>query len=275
LARYRPHGSLEFLGRIDRQVKIRGFRVELGEIEAVLARHPSVQECAVVAREVAHGDTRLVAYVVPTDHRPPTTDHPPPTTDDDLPITLSPCHLVTLSEYSSLVTELRAYLRERLPGYMLPGVFVVLEALPLTPSGKIDRRALAHAELPSPLGETRYVAPQTELERMIAAIWHDVLRVEQAGTHDNFFDLGGHSLLLVQVQSRLQDLLGRDLSLVTLFQHPTIGSLAHYLRREQDEQPALEPTYARAAARRDSLRQRSRLRQARRTAGQQEESEDE
>jgi amino acid adenylation domain-containing protein len=196
LARFRPSGSLEFLGRVDHQVKIRGYRIELEEIEAVLGRHPALREVAVAAREDEPGDQRLVAYVV---HE----------------------------RGSSLqVSELRAFMAERLPEYMVPAVFVPLDELPLTPNGKVDRRALpapgsARSEL-----QGAYVAPGTLAEEMMADLWADVLGLEKVGVRDNFFELGGHSLLATQLVSRLREAFRVDLTLIWLFEAPTVERLA-------------------------------------------------
>jgi amino acid adenylation domain-containing protein len=197
LARWQRDGNLEFLGRIDQQLKIRGFRVEPGEIEAVLAAHPAVREAAVVARQdPGTAARRLVAYVAGT---------------------------VTAG-------ELRAAVRERLPDYMVPSAFHFLEALPLTPSGKIDRRGLPDLEAVGE--EAGSVPPRTPLEEEIAAIWRQVMNVERVGVHDSFFDLGGHSLLAVRLLARIRRQLGRDLPLASLFAGPTIAHLAALIERE-------------------------------------------
>jgi amino acid adenylation domain-containing protein len=200
LARFRADGELEFLGRIDQQVKIRGFRVEPGEIEASLLEHPGVREAAVVPREDEPGERRLVAYVVPERRGE-----------------------------APGVEEVRSFLRERLPEHLLPGALVTLDALPLTPDGKLDRRAL-----PAPRGmrtalRVGYVAPRTEVERALAAVWREVLRVEQVGLDDNFFDLGGHSLHLLQIQGRIRESLGLEVSILDLLTHSTVSALATHL----------------------------------------------
>ncbi len=208
LARYLPSGNIEYLGRIDHQVKIRGFRIELGEIEAVLSQHPAVLQTVVLVREDIPGDKRLVAYVV------------------------------TNQSLSPSKSELRRCLKEQLPEYMVPSAFVMLDSLPLTPNGKVDRRALPIPEEGlRPDLELTYVAPQTEVERTIATVWQEVLHVEQVGVHDNFFDLGGHSLLMAQIHSKLQKLVERDVSMIELFKYPTINSLARYLIQSQVEPP--------------------------------------
>jgi acyl carrier protein len=209
LARHLPDGNVEFLGRIDQQVKIRGFRIELGEIESVLEQHSKVRAAAVLAREDEPGDKRLVAYVVAANEQEPTD------------------------------SELRRSLKEQVPDYMVPSAFVTLEALPLTPNGKVDRRALPVPDGVRPELETRYVPPQTEIEKQIAAMMQEILQVEQVGLYDNFFDLGGHSLLLLQLQSKLQTLFDRDIPIVQLFRYPTIRDLARHLSQTQVEKPAL------------------------------------
>ncbi|GET38795.1 non-ribosomal peptide synthetase/type I polyketide synthase [Microseira wollei] len=203
LARYLSDGNIEFLGRIDNQVKLRGFRIELGEIEAVLATHPQVQETTVIVREDIQSDKRLVAYIVPKTKTEPNAALP-------------------------TVSELRSFLKSKLPDYMVPNAFVILEAIPLTPNGKIDRH-----NLPAPDQTTRpdatYVMPQTRVEQIVAAVWQEMLHVEKVGIYDNFFELGGHSLLVVQVHHKLQEILGVKLSVVEMFQYPTIHSLSEHL----------------------------------------------
>ncbi|MEP0859278.1 amino acid adenylation domain-containing protein [Trichocoleus sp. DQ-U1] len=206
LARYLPDGNIEFLGRIDHQVKIRGFRIELGEIEAVLLQHPQVRETVVLAREDMPNDRRLVAYVVPN-------------------------HDAELS-----INELRDRLKQSLPEYMVPSAFVFLDTLPLTPNGKVNRRALPAPENQR-LELAVYQPPQSEIEKTIATVWQTILNLEKVGIHDNFFDLGGHSLLMLQVNHKLRTVFNQEISVVTLFQNPTIYSLAQYLSRQQ---PAFE-----------------------------------
>jgi amino acid adenylation domain-containing protein len=199
LARYCSNGHIEFLGRIDHQVKLRGFRIEVGEIEARLTQYPSVREAVVTLREDEPGDKRLVAY------------------------------LVSQHESSPTISELRSFLREKLPDYMVPSFFEMLEALPLTPNGKVDRKALPAPDSLRPQLEATYVKPKTDLEKTIATVWQKVLKLETVGIHDNFFDLGGHSLLIVQVHSELCQLLKADFSMLELFRYPTISSLASFL----------------------------------------------
>jgi amino acid adenylation domain-containing protein len=208
--RWRADGTVEFLGRMDEQVKIRGFRVELGEIEAALRRDAGVAECAVVAREDAPGDRRLVAYLVG----------------------------------GADVDGLRAGLRRTLPEYMVPAAFVFLDALPLTPNGKLDRRALPAPELAS--AEERYVAPRTPVEEVLAGIWAEVLRLERVGVEESFFELGGHSLLATRVMSRVREVFGAELPLRALFEGPTVAEMARAVedarRRELPVLPPVVPT---------------------------------
>jgi natural product biosynthesis luciferase-like monooxygenase protein/amino acid adenylation domain-containing protein len=194
-ARLRPDGTLEFLGRRDRQVKIRGFRVELEEVEAALREQPLVRECVVMAREDAHGDRRLVAYVAGT--------HPA------LP-----------------VAPLRAALKKRLVDSMVPSVFVGMAALPRLPNGKIDREALPEADFHEVERASDFVAPRTPVEEVLAGIWAEVLRVERVGATDNFFELGGHSLMATRVVSRVREALRVDLPLRVAFEAPTLELLA-------------------------------------------------
>jgi len=202
LGRYRPDGEVEFVARADNQVKIRGFRIELGEIEAALARHPAVREAAVVARAERSGERRLAAYVVP--HGSPA----PP-----LPA----------------AGELQDFLRQRLPEYMVPPAWMELEKLPVTPNGKLDRKALPEPALARPDLDETFVAPRGEVEQAIAEIWQEVLGVERVGVHEKFFQLGGHSLLLVRVHARLRERFGTELSMMDLFKYPDVSSLAQHL----------------------------------------------
>ena len=201
LVRYLPHGSIEFLGRMDYQVKIRGFRIELGEIEACLGQHPAVQQAVVTARGDEFSYIDLAAYIVTSMERPPT------------------------------VSELRSFLKQKLPDYMLPSVFVILDALPLTPNGKVDRRALPTPDTVRPELEGTLIEPRDNLELQLAKIWEDVLDIQPIGVTDNFFDLGGHSLLAIRLFAQIQKRMGNDLPLATLFQAPTVEQLADILRQ--------------------------------------------
>ncbi|HEU0077788.1 MAG TPA: condensation domain-containing protein, partial [Longimicrobiaceae bacterium] len=195
--RRRRDGVLEFLGRVDQQVKVQGVRVEPGEVETALRAHPSVSAAAVVAREERPGEARLVAYVVAGDDAEPT------------------------------AAELRAYLADRLPSYMVPASWVSLDALPLLPNGKLDRRALPDPDTSAI--EAEYVAPRTPTEEILAGIWAEVLRVERVGAADDFFSLGGHSLLATRMTARVREAFGVDLPLRTLFEAPTVGGTAERL----------------------------------------------
>lgn len=228
LGRYTSDGELEYLGRIDHQVKIRGFRIELGEIETVLGQHPAVREVVVLAREDEPGDKRLVAYLTPQAGEAPG------------------------------VSDLRSFAKDRLPEYMLPAAFMLLEALPLTPHGKVDRRALPKPETSRPELETEYVAPRSEVEQQIAAIWREVLGVERVGVEDNFFDLGGHSLLVVQVHERLRATFGVDLPLTDLFKYTTVaGQARRMMPTAEQADEAVDRGRMRATARREALRTQS------------------
>jgi amino acid adenylation domain-containing protein len=230
LVRYRPDGAIEFLGRIDHQVKLRGYRVELDEIAATLDRHPEVRECVVVAREEQPGDVRLVAYVVLiADERQRTKDQ-----GADSSVVVRP---------SSLANELRAFLAERLPNFMVPSAFVALAALPLGPTGKVDRRALPAPDHARPGLDTPFAAPRTPTEALLAGIWAEVLGLERVGIHDNFFALGGHSLLATQAIVRMRDALRVALPLRSLFEAPTVAGLAQAvnLREEQPDNRLLKP----------------------------------
>jgi acyl-CoA synthetase (AMP-forming)/AMP-acid ligase II/acyl carrier protein len=211
LARYLPDGNIQFLGRLDHQVKIRGFRIELGEIETILSRHPAIRETVVVAREEVEN--------------PKSETCTQQSRSIQNPKSLA-AYVVTNPEQAPTVSELRAFLKQKLPEYMVPSAFVFLDALPLTANGKIDRKAL-------PLPDQRrlelqevYVAPRTPTEEMIAEIWAEVLKLDKVGIHDNFFELGGHSLLATQVISRLRDAFQLELPVRVLFERPTIEELA-------------------------------------------------
>jgi amino acid adenylation domain-containing protein len=198
LARYLPNGKIECLGRADFQVKLRGFRIELGEIEALLGQHPTIAQAIAMIREDLPGDHRLVAYVVPTAQAN-----------------------TTLSS-----SELRQFLQQKLPDYFIPAVIVTINALPLTPNGKIDRKALPAPDFSNFQLQTSFIAPQTPTEISLAAIWSQVLRIEQVGIGDDFFELGGHSILAIQVISRARQAFAIDLPLQSLFEQPTIAGLA-------------------------------------------------
>jgi amino acid adenylation domain-containing protein len=211
LARYRPDGSIDFLGRIDQQVKIRGYRIELGEIEALLRSHAQVRSSVVLAREAPDGDKQLVAYVVPAEDERRTTN------DESAPSSV-------VRRPPSFVSELRAFLAARLPNYMRPSDFTFLDALPLTPNGKIDRKALLAHD--APRVEQFYTMPRTPIEEVLAGVWSDVLGRAQVGVDDNFFDLGGHSLSALQVSAHLHEIFAVELPLQALFEAPTITALA-------------------------------------------------
>jgi len=210
LARYFANGNIECLGRADHQVKIRGFRIELGEIESLLSRHPAVRESVVVARTDGPGDKFLVAYWVAAEEP-----------------AISPA-------------ELRSFLKQKLPDYMIPAAFVALDALPLTANGKVDRRALPDPGQTRSAAQETYEAPRTAMESVIAEIWRDVLHLDRVGVQDNFFDLGGHSLLCLPVMARVEKQLGvritaRDLILQTL------GQLAAACEARQEAPPDAQP----------------------------------
>lgn len=199
LARYLPDGDIEFLGRIDHQAKIRGFRIELGEIESVLSQHPDVADMAVLLRDDPLGDKRLVAYVVAKKGKSPTTG------------------------------DLRGFLREKLPEYMIPALFMFLPEMPLTKNSKIDRHGLPVPDTNRPELQESYLAPISTLEERIADVWRELLKLDRVGRNDNFFDLGGHSLLVTDVCSRVEAIVGHKVPVVDVFKYPTVALLAEHL----------------------------------------------
>jgi non-ribosomal peptide synthetase component F/acyl carrier protein len=213
LGRYLPDGNIQFIGRIDTQVKIRGYRIELGEIEAVLNQHPAVKDSVIVLRaRDASTEEHLIGYVVP-------------------------------SQRSLSLAELREYLGEKLPHYMIPSTFLILDSLPLTANGKIDRRAL-----PAPSANTRklksvFTKPRTDLEELIAQTWQEILKIENVGILDNFFALGGHSLLALQIIARLQGVINKEIPLRVLFDTPTIAELTKEIEKilREGHLPELPP----------------------------------
>lgn len=196
LARYLPDGNIEFLERIDNQVKIRGFRIELGEIETTLNQFPQIKETLVIAKENEKGNQYLVAYLI--------------------------------IEKTILVREIRQFLETKLPDFMIPSAFVFLEKFPLTPNGKIDRKALPEPDF-TVNQDNEFIAPRNEIESKIAQIWQEILGFQKIGINDNFFELGGHSLLATQVVSRLRTIFQIELPLRYLFQSPTIAQLSQFI----------------------------------------------
>ncbi len=217
-ARYLPDGTIEFLGRYDHQIKIRGHRIEPGEVESALMQHPAIRAAAVIALNDGPTGAELIAYIVPSrEQRTENKEQKNETPDSQFSI--------LNSQFS--IQELRAFLKIRLPDYMLPAAFVPLDTLPLTPNGKLDRRLLPH---PGDERTTGYVAPSTAVEQELAAIWSAVLQRDHLGIHDNFFALGGHSLLAGQIIYRIRLTLQIDLPIHRLFEQPTIAGLAHAIQ---------------------------------------------
>ncbi len=201
LARYRPDGNVEFIGRVDHQVKIRGFRIEPGEIEATLGQYSAVRESVVLAREDVPGEKRLVAYIV---------------TERDL---------------STTANDMRNFLKQKVPEYMVPSAFVMLETLPFMPNGKVDRRALPAPDRTRPEFGNAFVAPRDAVELALTSLWEEVLEVRPIGVRDNFFELGGHSLAAVRLFALIENRMGKKLSLATVFQGATVEHLASMLRQ--------------------------------------------
>jgi len=199
LVRLLLDGNIEFIGRIDHQVKIRGFRIAIGEIEAVLKNHPSLKDVIILAREDKPGERRLVAYVVPRETQAPTT------------------------------SELRAYLKEKLPDYMVPSFFTIMESFPINPNGKVDRKALPAPEMDRPDLDKEFVAPRNKLESALAAMWQDILGIEKVGIYDNFFELGGNSLQAAVFVNRIKKEFGEDAHVRSIFMAPTIAQFSMYI----------------------------------------------
>ncbi|WP_460206155.1 non-ribosomal peptide synthetase, partial [Scytonema sp. NUACC21] len=209
LARYLPDGNIEFLGRIDYQVKIRGFRIELGEIEAALNQHPQVRETIIIAHEEQPGDKRLIAYVVPQQSQP-------------------------------TVKDLSHFLRQKLPDYMLPSTFLLLESLPLTPNGKVNRLALpSTSQSRLNTGEV-FEPPRNFVEEELVAMWSELLNVDRISIYDNFFELGGHSLLLTQLASRIRAAFDVNISLIVLFNKTTVAEMGIAITDKMLEQENAE-----------------------------------
>jgi amino acid adenylation domain-containing protein len=236
LARYRRDGNIEFLGRIDHQVKIRGYRIELGEIEAALKQHPTVGEVVVAAIQNDQEQPRLIAYIVVN------------------------------QQMISSIPELRNFLQHKLPEYMLPSAFVQLKTLPMLPNGKVNYGALPkQTQLDV---ETNFVTPESEIEQIIANIWKQVLSLPKVGIHHNFFDLGGHSLAMVQVHAKLRETLNQEISMVEMFTYPTVSALAKYLSQNLEEVSDFEPNSESVAERKESNQQQRQLRQKNRAIAQ-------
>ena len=250
LARYRPDGNIELLGRVDNQVKIRGVRIEPEEIESVLQQHASVAQAVVVAKTEASSDSRLIAYIVPNRSDQISASR----SDQNVATDLN--QVCKADAALTLAPRLRRYLQERLPDYLVPAAFVTLDALPLMPNGKVDRKALPMPQTDRPNLAQEYVEPRTVTEQKIREAWKEVLQVDRIGTHDNFFDLGGHSLLLVTVQNKLAKAFNRDILSVDLYRYPTIRSLAEHLDGRTPEPRALDHARERGLLRKESLQHR-------------------
>ena len=235
LARLSAQGELVYLGRIDNQVKIRGFRIELGEIEAALSSHPAIRESLVRVCADERGK-QIVAYVT--------------------------CDRPTIKQAEGdVIQEIRADLKQKLPGYMVPNAIVILKEFPLTINGKVDLKAL-----PAPESKLQtsaaYASPQTEVERQIALLWQTLLKIDKVGVKDNFFELGGHSLLLVQLHQQLQSIFTTDLSVIEMFQYPTIEALAQRLSQNSSSSAiANKDNTANRRDRQSLLKQRKQRRQ--------------
>jgi len=223
LVRYQEDGNIQFLGRIDLQVKVRGFRIELGEIEAVLREIPNVKDVVVLAREDVPGEKRLVAYLV--------CDEPAPE-----------------------IAQIRTRLAQELPDYMIPAAYVFLETMPLTPNGKIDRKALPKPQLDRSAVQAEYIAPRNEVEEKLVQIVSELLNIEKVGIHDNFFELGGHSLLATQFISRVRTTFGVEVPLIKLFEKPTVAGLAEEVDKAKQQPAKAAPQIKRVARERRKVK---------------------
>jgi acyl-CoA synthetase (AMP-forming)/AMP-acid ligase II/acyl carrier protein len=223
LARYLPGGDIDFLGRIDHQVKLRGFRIELGEIEAELKQVVGVRDAVVLAQGKSQADSRLIAFVISRGGEAPKAN------------------------------ELRDHLRGQLPDYMVPAAFHSLEEIPLTANGKIDRQALFRLSVQMTEARAEYAAPRNEAERKLAKVWQEALQVEKVGIDDNFFDLGGHSLLMVTIQSRLKEVFKKDVPIVEFFKHPTVRLLSKLFTEEQPRKTASQSMRERAQKQKEAV----------------------
>ncbi len=253
VARYRPDGTIEYVGRRDHQVKLRGMRVDLSGIEAILKQHPNVEQAVAVIQDTGrvYDDRRIVAYVVPKVAAEASVAggwsflgggmRPQPTLSVD---------------------EVQQFLRERVPDYMVPEAILILRSLPLTPNGKIYRQALPMPDDGPREKKPTFTAPRNTIEQTLATIWQEVLQREQVGIDDNFFDIGGHSLLAVQLVKRLNETFNVELSAVEFFEHADIRSLAAYLRHEQEEAPSLQDVQEQAEIHKAARKRRRQLRQA-------------
>lgn len=228
LGQWMLDGNIEFLGRIDNQVKIRGNRVELGEIEAILSSHGFIRECAVVIHNYQDMDQRLVAYIAPSEN--------------------------------ISVSSLRKFLAQTLPNYSIPSAFVFLDALPRTLSGKFDRKALPKPEFHNSEQVDSGGIPRTKTEKIIATLWQEALQLKNVSLHDNFFDLGGHSLLIVQVQQKIEEIFDVNLPVVEIFRYPTVSALAEFLEQEQKHMDSFQHKVSRAETRRESIKLQKALR---------------
>lgn len=214
LVKYLPDGRLEFMGRMDNQVKVRGFRIELGEIETLLNQNIAVKESVVAAKEMIQGEKSLIAYIIPSQEKE---------------------HELLSVEY------LRKSLNSRLPDYMIPAAFIIMDSYPMTPNGKIDKKALPLPEGLRPQLGTNYKAPSNGTENAISSIWQEILKMDGVGVNDNFFDLGGHSLLLAQVRSKIEKVLNKEVSMMDLFKYPTISTLSRFISGEGGYQAVGDP----------------------------------
>jgi amino acid adenylation domain-containing protein len=238
LGRRLSQDEVEYCRRADQQVKIRGHRIEIGEIEAALVDHPYVRESVVLLTEQSRDDKRLVAYVV------------------------------MKNGHDSASAALRDHLKQRLPEYMIPSSFVALESLPLTQNGKVDRRALPDPDMARPEINVSFVEPETEAEITVARVWRELFKIEKVGLEDNFFDLGGNSLLMIEARTRVSEAFNKEISMIDMFRHASVGSLARFLTSSAGR-PAPVPKQAEAqvAARRGAMKRREKLRRENRARG--------
>ena len=234
LGRCLPDGTIEFLGREDFQVKINGHRIELGEIESVLSSYPAIETALVLAKDVDEKSKQLIAYIICQEENAPLEN-----------------------QRRLFVDSIQEFLRKKLPEYMVPPAFCLLDKFPLTPNGKIDRKALPAADI-VPTSKAKSVSPTTETEHTLADILKQVLQIEKVGIYDNFFDLGGNSIQIVQIHNKIKEVFKKDIPITEIFRHPTINDLDKYFSENTSNFRSNYKQLSRAESRKEKLKKRRR-----------------